>query len=352
MARYRYSKYYETHKSGSGKFCRLSVLLCTILVLLCGCNQKELVYPSSTMIKVTVKFDWSDALEANPDGMTVVFFPEGAEGSIWRYELSGREGGDIEIPAGRYRMMAFNSDTQYIMYSGTSHMWSYKAYTDKSVPVAWPDTVVASYPELLSYTGYKSPDMLYCGIDEDISVELCSVSYRPCRSGGGLSEAEVKECGHHVLKCFPGSRTSSYTCVLRDVVNIEGMRRGYFVLSGLSPSELIAHDVLSESEGEYMFLASRGEKDVSGKTVAFGSSAAVSVKQNLYFIAVLADGRVVPYCYDVSDQIVNSPDKRNVLIVIDGVELPYVKPGNPDTDFDVEVDDWETVIIDHVVTLK
>lgn len=330
-------------------------LLCAAAVSLCGCHQKELVYPSSTMIKVSVRFDWMYAPEAAPDGMTVVFFPSDADGSIWRYELPGCEGGDIEIPAGHYSMMAFNNDTKYISYSGTEHMASYNAYTARISPVDWPTTVTESYPEISDHTGYISPDYLYCGTAEDVSVDLCSVSYRPCLPDDDSAESAVKECGRHVLRCFPGPRSSSYTCIARNVTNIEGMRRAYFVLSGLSPSELIAYDVLSDSDGEYMFAASRDDADISGKTLAFGSSASGSVHQYLYLIVVLADGRVVPYCHDVSQQVMNSPDKRNVIIVVDGIELPYVEPGtpdDPDTDFDVAVDDWETVIIDHIVTSR
>lgn len=341
--------------SGCGSRRRLwLIMLFPVQLLLIGCHQKELVYPASTMIKISVEFDWAYAPEATPDGMSLVFFPQGVDGTVWRYELPGRDGGDIEIPAGSYRMLAFNNDTKYIMYSGTSHFGSYNAYTEETVPVEWPGPVKDSCPGLLSCKSYHSPDHLYCGTVEDVSVELCSVSYRPCRPGYDSGETEIKQCGRHILKCFPAPRTSNYTCVLRDVSNIESMRRGYFVLSGLSPSELIAYDILSPTEGEYMFLATRSGADITGKSVAFGSSAAVSARQYLYVIAVLADGRVVSYSCDVSDQVVNSPDKRNVIIIVDGIELPYVKPDtpdNPDTSFDVAVDDWETIIINYVVTL-
>lgn len=345
----------KTHASSGFKSLWRLLPVLLFPALLCGCNQKDLVYPASTMIKISVDFDWMYASDADPEGMSLVFFPEGEDGRVWRYELSGRNGGEIEIPAGRYRMIAFNNDTKYIMFSGTSHLRSYNAYTEESVPVEWPKSVTDSYPRLISCKGYRSPDPLYCATVEDVDVELCSVSYRPCRPGDNSSEAEIKECGRHILKCFPAPRTSNYTCILRNVTNIESMLRGYFVLSGLSPSELIAYDILSGSEGEYMFLASCDGTDITGKTIAFGSSSSAASHQFLYLIAVLADGSVVPYCYDVSDQVMNSHDKRNVMIIVDGVELPYVKPDmpdDPDASFDVVIEDWETVIINHVVTLQ
>lgn len=331
--------------------CVVHLCLCLAAVCMCACHQKELVYPASTMVKVTIAFDWSEAPMADPEGMTVVFFPVGDEGRIWRYELKGRDGGTIEIPLGNYRMLTYNNDTKYIQYDGISGFDSYKAYTSAVSP-AWPQSVTGDFPEIESYKSFRSPDMLYCGTAYDVSVGLCSVSYRSHVSGTDPESIEIKECGKHIIKCYPSPRTSTYTCVFRNVVNIESMRRGYCLLTGLSPSELIAADILSESEGAYIFSAQRYDTEISGSTIAFGNSLSPSVHQYLYLVAVLADGSVEAYCHDVSEQIVNSPDKRNVMIIIDGIEFPDVHPVGPDdpaTDFEVGVDDWEMIIINHII---
>lgn len=325
--------------------------LCFALALLCACHQKELVYPDSTMIKVTVAFDWTYAPEARPDGMTVIFFPVGDEGRIWRYELKGCDGGAVELPAGNYRMLAFNNDTKYIFYDGVSHFDSYDAYTARAFS-EWPPSVIEHFPELEFYRGFHCPDALFCGVADEISVTLCAVSYRTGRPDDDPENSEIKECGSHIIRCWPSPRTATYTCVFRNVANIQGMKRGYCLLSGLAPEDLIAADILSDSNGAYTFLAGRKEDEISGKTVAFGCSASLETHQYLYLIVVLSDGRTASYRYDVSDQILNSPDKRNVMIIINGLELPEVKPVDPDdptTDFEVAVDDWEMVIINHVV---
>lgn len=327
------------------------MLICLASLLMCACHQKELVYPASSMFDVTVLFDWTYAPDAAPEGMSVVFFPIGGEGRIWRYELSGRDGGTVSLPAGSYRMLAFNNDTKYISYDGISHFDTYNAYTFKSA-VSWPQSVLETYPELDDYIAYHSPDALYCGTAEDVSVSLCSVSYRPCDPGADPSDVQIKECGKHIIRCYPSPRTSKYTCIFRNVVNASGMKRGYCLLSGLAPSDLIAEDILSDAEGAYAFLAGRRDSDISGSAMAFGASASPMACQYLYLVAVLSDGKVVAFRYDVSDQILNSIDKRNVMIIIDGVELPEADPTNPDdspTDFEVAVDDWEMVIINHVV---
>ena len=331
--------------------CLLRLCCCLGAVCMCACHQKELVYPATTMINVTVSFDWAEAPTADPEGMTVVFFPIGDEGHIWRYELKGRDGGAIEIPVGNYRMLAYNNDTKHIQYDGISGFDSYNAYTSE-ISLAWPQSVTERFPEIESYKSFRSPDMLYCGTAYDVSVGLCSVSYRSHVSGTDPESTEIKECGKHIIKCYPSLRTSTYTCVFRNVLNIESMRRGYCLLTGLSPSDLIAADILSESEGAYPFSVHSSDTEISGSTIAFGRSSSQTVHQYLYLVVVLADGSVVSYCHDVSDQIMNSPDKRNVMIIIEGLELPDVNPVGPDdpaTDFEVGVDDWEMIIINNII---
>ncbi|MDE6135412.1 MAG: DUF5119 domain-containing protein, partial [Muribaculaceae bacterium] len=153
-------------------------LLCGISLILVSCHQKDLLYPGSSMIKITVSFDWEQAPEACPDGMTVVFFPVGTGGKVWRYELPGRDGGDVELPAGTYNMLAFNNDLRYVFFDDVENLFSYRAYT-REVPLSWPDNVTDAYPEISGFESFHSPDPLFCGTASDIEVSLCSVVYTP-----------------------------------------------------------------------------------------------------------------------------------------------------------------------------
>ncbi|MDE6121483.1 MAG: hypothetical protein K2F63_06805, partial [Muribaculaceae bacterium] len=72
----------------------------------------------------------------------------------------------------------------------------------------------------------------------------------------------------------------------------------------------------------------------------------------LYLVFVLTDGSVAHYRYDVTQQVRSAPDKRNVTVVIDNLELPPTEPSGPDNPtggFDAAVNDWETIIINHIV---
>ena len=331
---------------GSFACLTVRVALSVLLLMSAGCRQKDLVYPGSSVVTLTVKFDWREVSGRLPDGMTVVFFPEDEGGKIWRFELPGQEGGVVEVPSGQYRMLAFNNDTRYIYYDDMSLPETYNAFTQE-VAVTWPSVVSKEYPELLSLHVYHSPDSLYCGSVEDLSVSLCSASYRMEDSGS------MVECGRRIVECRPSPRTCRYTCHFRDVVNIGGFRRGYCVLAGLSPSELMMYDCMSAADGASVFGVSASGDTLSGTTVAFGISDSRSVRQYVYLIAVLADGSLSVMRRDVTDQVLNSPDRRNVIIEVDGLVFPEVNPvdpDRPDAGFDVDVEGWETVIIDKVIS--
>ena len=330
---------------------RVLLLALFCLCLMESCHQKELLYPASMMIDVSVLFDWTDAPDAAPDGMTVIFFPTEEDGRIWRYELAGASGGTVSLPAGNYRMLAFNNDTKYISYDGISELSTYDAFTSRST-LSWPESVISTFPEIASYTAYHSPDALYCGTAENISVTLCNLSYTPVGFGDDYPAGEIKTCEKHIIRCRPQPRTCSYTCIYRNVQNAGSLSRGYMILSGLSPSELIADDVLSFAQATSVFSASRKNNEISGTTRGFGVSADSDTPQYLYLIAILTDGTVLVFRHDVSMQISQYPDKRDVVIIIDGIGLPYIKPDTPDgptTGFDPEIEDWELVIVNKVI---
>lgn len=94
-------------------------------VLLTGCLQKDLCRDDWDMQRVRVDFDWHLAPEAKPEGMTVYFFPLDEGGRIWRFDFTGREGGYISIPAGRYAAVSVNSDLRNVRYSVPSSPLDY-----------------------------------------------------------------------------------------------------------------------------------------------------------------------------------------------------------------------------------
>ena len=75
---------------------------CGILAgfLLSGCAQKDLEYFGETR-EILIKYDLKNVPDANPDGMTLFFYPLEEGGGRWRYDIPGAKGGRTEIQTGR-----------------------------------------------------------------------------------------------------------------------------------------------------------------------------------------------------------------------------------------------------------
>lgn len=59
----------------------IPILLLPIICILIGCTQKELLYPSETC-RLDVHFLWDKAEKGDPEGMTLLFYPEEEDGEL------------------------------------------------------------------------------------------------------------------------------------------------------------------------------------------------------------------------------------------------------------------------------
>ncbi len=97
---------------------------------LSGCTQKDLTYDQNP-IKVSVEFNWDNAINANPEGMTVLFFPADADSQSWRFDLDGREGGEVELLPGTYNVLTFNNDLPGIEFTNADDFYTLSAISRK-----------------------------------------------------------------------------------------------------------------------------------------------------------------------------------------------------------------------------
>ena len=97
----------------------LYILLTLFAVLLAGCEHKDFCCRCLQADDVEVVFDWSRSPDADPASMKVYFFPEGG-GEALVYEFADIHGGSIRLPAGNYRAVCVNSDTEFLHYEHTA----------------------------------------------------------------------------------------------------------------------------------------------------------------------------------------------------------------------------------------
>ena len=300
------------------------------LMLLTACSQKDIVYDNGVPREISVRFMWDNAPAADVDGMTLYFFPVSEGTRLWRFDISGREGGKIELPDGTYSMIAVNNDLPGVRFPSPE---SYNTFFASA--------------RITADNGDIAPTgMLYGAAIDQVTVTPCGVSYI-------TPQGTVKDCSKSLVRCYPDSLSTQYCIILRDVENSEKVRSVKSRLSGVATSLLIASAQSTGLPGASQFTLNRSgnsSNTFTGKTTAFGTPPG-NPSFLLYVNATMQDGKVYTKSFDVTEQVINSPWKRNVLIILEGVSFPEGeppdKPDDPDVGIDVGVDGWEQIDIDY-----
>ncbi len=296
-----------------------------------SCSHKEIICPASENRQITVLFDWDHASGAAPEGMTLYFFPAGSREQIWRYDISGPNGGPVELPTGSYRMVAFNSDLPGIEISGKDSYSHISANARR-----------ASSGDYIASTG-----MLYGTTVSQLEVTPCGVRYSD-------SNGTVKECGQSIVRCHPDSLATAFTLLFKSVSGLERVASATAILHGMAPGIKIADRV---PEGNGASLPSQLAFNTAGHEMTSGATGfypADAKGITLQLIVTCNDGKTYSHNFDITEQIMNSPSKHNVIIMIDNISIPDGEPSSPDDEIggiDVGVDGWSNIEIDIGVTL-
>lgn len=303
--------------------------LAALTILATGC-QKDVTCPGNVTRKVNIRFMWEESVQTLPDGMNLYFFPAGEHENIWTFNIPSPTEGTVELPTGIYNVICYNSDTRGIDFTETHSFHSFSATTLYPEQSGQPSTV----PTALI------PDMLYGAITERLRVTECGIEYL-------TPDHTVKTCGEYLLRIWPQQMVSRYNVILKNVENLSaaksikgricGMASGCNISSGqpLPPA----------SKMEFQMEAS-SENEAYGSFLNFG--AYPDVAQTLVISFSLSDGTSVEFSGDVSDQIANSYDPKNIDIIINGLKVPDTgnDPIGGDSGLDVGIDGWSVVIID------
>ncbi len=187
----------------------------------------------------------------------------------------------------------------------------------------------------------EAPDEMWGECVEWFSLEASGVELRRKEDDPEISYSD------RILFIYPHLLTPRYSYVVSDISNLSGVARMCASLSGMSPSLELATE---EPSGEHVTLplaAERsGEGEVSGSIYTFGPAADEDTAHKLTLYFWLVDGNKFKYEFDVSRQILEAPDKMDVILKVGGIELPESGPPAGDGAFDVTVDGWNTYIID------
>lgn len=297
----------------------ISILILMVLggSVLTSCDQKDLAYPDET-VNVVVDFDWQKAEGATPEGMTLLFFPADGTSKLWRFDLTGREGGEIELLSGAYNVLAYNNDLPGV---GFTDIDSYNRYSA---------TARSAGDSITSPTG-----MLY-------AAHISSV---------GIFNSD--ESGQ-VIILTPDSLSTVYHIRLDSVSGTERIKTANALIKGLARSVnlQLQHDS-SETCAlcAPLYISPDKQAVLETVTTGFGPPDIPDHRISLEVIVTTSHGKYSK-SFDITDQVMNSINPKSVYINIKGLCIPAADTppdpdDNPDVGISVGVDGWQLIEINY-----
>lgn len=307
------------------------LLLIMFIGLLYSCRHKELVYPDAERARLDVKFDWSNAQDADPSAMAFYLYDLNSANPI-RFIFQNKTGGQIHVPSGEYFALCLNADlTDWAVIEHEENMDGYKISTldsEQLETLGISTRVLPRAPESETERMAATPGMLWSFVRRDISIP---VAYERQTI---MMYPEEKVC-HYVVDVYPTEGISLYSAGVD--ATLSGMAEGY--LSGAdNPSE----DKVTHT---YHLSANFSTGSLHSEFLTFGTARSDAGHYvSLYLVDSSGKGRNINV--DVSDQVNQAPDPKHVHIVINGIDLP--EPHHDEVGmggFQPDVDDWQSVNI-------
>jgi len=309
--------------------CLKTIALSAIAIVgLSACDHKDLCYVHPHTAPVKVEFDWRHNAGVVPASMSVYAYPDDG-GEVLRFDLNGRNGGEIVLPLGKYDFVCVNPTSEIVNYRGHDYLHTFEAYTGKSNPLEHlgrtSDSETPRADGTENEAVLRAPDVMWHHILRDLRFD------DPQKA--------------HKVVMTPEDLLCNYTVDIRNVDNLKYVQSACATLSGMAGSLYLNNSIFGDDVATVPFAANiNGESSLSAAFRVFGHCPE-DVRHKLMVYTVLADGSAYYSQVDVTDQVHNAPDKRNVHITIDGLKLP--KPMvSGDGGFRPSVTDWDEIDIE------
>lgn len=309
-----------------------------------SCNHKDLCYEESEKSRLFVAYDWSEAPDASPAGMCVYFYSID-NGNYYRFDFANTTGGEIELPAGTYRLISYNNDTELVKFSATNDYDKHFAYT-RSADLLEPlygNGVSSSIKTDNGENVVMTPDGLWGCHVTDVVVSEHGVKYT-YTDWFSNSRAESETENDQTITLFPHDMLCHYSYEVRNVENADHVSRISASLSGMSGTLQLSDESLGT---ERVTLPVAGQanpsvRKITGQFLTFGHYGTATAEHKMTFYVVMDDGskyvvKDIPNL-DVTTQVDDAPDRRHVHIIIDGLQLPDSKDN--EEGWIPTVDDW------------
>lgn len=321
-------------------------LILLIAMLLSACDNRVLCYQHNHYVKLRIQFDWQDAPDANPYSMAVFFYPEeqysdnNKDGIVYRsvrFDINAIDGGEIQLPIGRYRMIAYNNDTELAFGRYTDNFEIHHIFTRNAsvTELAGGFTVRADDAPRPRGTENENvvaqPDQVWGCHAYDVEVTEESVSYRcyPLSEKGSWEDIP-STVSEHIITLYPHDLLCHYSYEVRNVKNISIVKNACAAITGMSPTLTVCNETCGDEPTTLPLEAKiDGTSTIHGEFLAFGHPMDDRASHRFGLYIWTNGGKSLFFGldedrFDVTEQLDNASNRRKVHIIIDGLPLDTV----------------------------
>ncbi len=336
------------------------LLILFITLALASCNHKELCFHHDHLITLELRYDWCDAPDAEVAAMVAFLYPVDPEsGNMYRFIFPNSEGGEIEVAEGKYHLLTYNADSELVKAMQTDDYFTHLLYTR----LAWlfepamgtrshrndgiPRSEGAEDEDVI-----MTPDQMWGFNVVDIEVTKQGVFYECNPFDPDYEPDNDIEVTENTITVYPHDLMCHYSYEVRNVKGLENVASLCGAISGMSATLDMSSEEPDAQSVTYPVEANISDATtITGEFLCFGHHTANDYPHFFSLYLWLHDGQSIFVGnlehFDVSDQIHEAEDPRNVHFIIDGLDISNYHGGesNWDTDFEDWIDNEEELVM-------
>ncbi len=315
----------------------LGILSALLLATTEGCTQKSLNNDAPTTIaeNVEIVFDWSKAPDSEAGSMILYLYSE--EHDVMNHWFKNRFGGVIKSYGGRHTAICHTNDDPYVHHLSNQDTFDgFEIYTDNTTALVGQGISTFSLPraEGTEHEPIRNtPSMIYGAQRTDLDIKVSKLP--------------------QTITFYPEELVCHYSVVFADVENlksadlridgtISSLAGGYFPGKMSPSSDAVTHTFTLTADEQMTSLRS--------DFLTFGLPVGEPRTHKICLYIALRNRTGNFYTFDVTDQVNNATDPRNVTITIYGLSLPEVPDDPPpppgEGGVSVDIDTWQTIHYD------
>lgn len=315
-----------------------SLLLTGSLFLLTeGCSQKNLNdnAPSTIAGNVRVIFDWSKAPDTQASTMGLYLYSE--EHDVMDYWFNNPDGDFIMCYGGRQTAVCHSNNDPYIHLVRNQHSHNdIEIFTDETAVLVGQGISTRGIPRAKGTEDEPlrvTPSMIYGTQTREINLRATNLP--------------------QTITLYPEELICRYSVEFENVENLQSadlridatissLAGGYYPGRMTPTSEAVSHT--------FTLTADEQINSLKSEFLTFGLPDGEKLPHKISLYIALRNRSGAFYTFDVTDQVNEAPDPRNVSIKIHGLKLPDIPddppPPSEEGGMSVEIDSWDTYHFD------